>query len=60
LRNVDVAKLCLLLIDKYDTAVVPGQFFELPQHIRIGMCCEPENFSAGLSRLGDALDELRQ
>jgi aspartate/methionine/tyrosine aminotransferase len=60
LRNVDVAKLCVLLIDKYDTAVVPGQFFESPQHIRIGMCCEPENFSAGISRLDRALDELRQ
>jgi aspartate/methionine/tyrosine aminotransferase len=59
LRNLDVDKLCSLLMDKYDTAVVPGQFFESPQHIRIGICCEPENFSAGISRLGRALDELR-
>src|SRR5262249_46448886 len=59
LRNLDVDKLCSLLMDKYDTAVVPGQFFESPQHIRVGICCEPENFSAGISRLGRALDELR-
>ena len=59
IRNVDVEKLCDLLIEKYETAVVPGRFFESPQHIRIGMCCEPEAFSAGVERLGQALDELR-
>jgi len=59
LRDVDVEKLCAILIEKYETAVVPGKFFESPQHIRIGMCCEPENFSAGVERLGKALDELR-
>jgi aspartate/methionine/tyrosine aminotransferase len=58
LRNVDVEKLCAVLITKYETAVVPGWFFESPQHIRIGMCCEPELFSAGSERLGQALDEL--
>ena len=60
IRNVDVERLYQLLIDKYDTAVVPGRFFESPQHIRIGMCCEPEDFSAGIERLGKALDELRK
>jgi len=59
LRNVDVEQLCSLLIDKYETAVVPGRFFESPQHIRIGMCCEPNDFSVGIERLGQALDELR-
>ena len=57
-RAGDVEKLCSLLIKKYETAVVPGKFFESPQHIRIGMCCEPENFSAGIERLGQALDEI--
>ena len=46
------------LIEKYDTAVVPGRFFESPQHIRIGMCCDPDLFSAGVERLGKALDQL--
>ncbi len=58
LRNVDVEKLCGWLLEKYETAVVPGRFFESPQHIRLGMCCEPESFSAGVERLGKALDEL--
>jgi len=59
LRNVDLEKFCKSLIDKYETAVVPGRFFESPQHIRIGMCCEPEKFETGIQRLGSALDELK-
>ena len=59
LPHVDVDKLCSLLIKNYETAVVPGRFFESPQHVRIGMCCEPERFSAGAERLGKALDDLR-
>ena len=37
-----VDDLCTLLHEKYDTAFVPGRFFESPQHLRIGMCAEPE------------------
>jgi hypothetical protein len=51
--------LCTLLTEKYDTAVVPGRFFESPQHFRIGMCAEPELFKTGVERLGAAMDELR-
>jgi aspartate/methionine/tyrosine aminotransferase len=58
--NVDVDKLCELLTTKYETGVVPGRFFEAPQHIRIGLCCEPENFKAGIERLGKALDDVRK
>ena len=58
LRDGNVEKLSTLLIEKYETAVVPGRFFESPDHIRIGMCCDPTLFSAGAERLGQALDEL--
>src|SRR5712691_9243282 len=54
-----VEDLCALLTEQYDTAVVPGCFFESPQHFRIGMCAEPELFSEGVRRLGAALDDLR-
>lgn len=47
-----------LLHGKYETAVVPGRFFESPQNFRIGMCAQPELFRAGVERLGQALDEL--
>ena len=54
-----VDDLCALLNEKYDTAIVPGRFFESPQHFRIGMCAEPESFKVGVERLGTALDDLR-
>jgi aspartate/methionine/tyrosine aminotransferase len=60
LQNVNVEKLCKLLLEKYETAVVPGRFFESPQHIRIGMCCDPQIFSEGIARLGKALDQSRK
>jgi aspartate/methionine/tyrosine aminotransferase len=59
LQNANMEKLCSLLEEKYDTAVVPGRFFESPQHIRIGICCEPKMFEAGIERLGKALNDLR-
>ena len=53
-----VDDLCDLLHENYDTAVVPGRFFESPQNFRIGMCAEPQLFKVGVERLGQALDEL--
>lgn len=52
-------RLCRLLREKYETSVVPGSFFEMPAHFRIGMGGDSETFAAGLDRLGSALDELR-
>jgi len=54
--NVD--ELYDLLVNKYDTAFVPGRFFESPQHLRIGLCAEPAAFAGGVERLGHALDQL--
>jgi aspartate/methionine/tyrosine aminotransferase len=54
--NVD--ELYDLLVGKYDAAIVPGRFFESPQHFRIGMCAEPAAFAGGVERLGKALDQL--
>lgn len=47
-----------LLRDKYETSVVPGESFDMPQHFRIGVGSETENVRGGLQRLADALDEL--
>ena len=58
LRKGDVGALLKLLRDKYETSVVPGHFFEMPQHFRIGVCGETANVGAGLERLGEALDEF--
>ena len=57
LRSGTAAVLCERLERTYDTAVVDGAFFEMPQHFRIGLGAEPERFAEGLRRLGLALDE---
>ena len=50
--------LCRLLKEKYETSVVPGRFFELPAHFRIGIAGASDVLEQGLERLGAALDEL--
>ncbi|MCU1267295.1 MAG: aminotransferase [Acidobacteria bacterium] len=60
LKSGKVDQLCSLLREKYETSVVPGKFFEMPDHFRVGLTCETEIFAAGIARLGKALDELSQ
>ncbi|MGC2528869.1 MAG: pyridoxal phosphate-dependent aminotransferase [Candidatus Acidiferrum sp.] len=47
-----------LLREKYETTVVPGSFFEMPRHFRIGIGGDTAGLRAGLERLGAALDEF--
>jgi aspartate/methionine/tyrosine aminotransferase len=49
---------CQLLREKYETSVVPGRFFEMPEHFRIGVGGKTEDVREGLARMGAALDEL--
>ena len=58
LKRGRVDELTALLSKKYETSVVPGRFFEMPDHIRIGIACDSEMLAGGLERLGAALDEL--
>src|SRR6185295_10794607 len=51
-------QLCELLREKYETSVVPGRYFDMPAHIRVGFGCDSEMLAGGLERLGAALDEL--
>ncbi|MGA7523087.1 MAG: aminotransferase class I/II-fold pyridoxal phosphate-dependent enzyme [Acidobacteriaceae bacterium] len=48
---------CELLRERYETSVVPGRFFEMPDHFRIGMGGDVAMTAEGLKRLGAALDE---
>jgi aspartate/methionine/tyrosine aminotransferase len=57
-RGSAVDQLCDLLRTKYDTTVVPGKYFEMPDHFRIGIGGDLEPLEEGLRRLGLALDEL--
>lgn len=54
-----VDELCAVLRERYETSVVPGRFFGAPEHMRIGLTCDPGVFVEGLSRLGDALSQTQ-
>ena len=58
-RQGSSEKLCRLLREKYETSVVPGSYFEMPAHFRVGLGGSKEVLVKGLERLGKALDELR-
>jgi aspartate/methionine/tyrosine aminotransferase len=54
--NVDA--LWKLLQEKYETTFVPGRFFEMPDHLRLGIGCDSGVLEEGLKRLGLALDAM--
>jgi hypothetical protein len=43
----------------YDTAVVPGSWFEMTEHFRVGFGLPADDFAEALKRLGSALDDLK-
>jgi aspartate/methionine/tyrosine aminotransferase len=55
----DTQRLDDRLREQYDTAVVPGRWFELPDHFRVGFGLHTDEFTEALNRLGAALDDLR-
>lgn len=44
------------LQERFQTSVVPGEFFELPEHFRLGFSAATETVRGGLEQLSDALD----
>lgn len=46
------------LRERYNTAVVPGGWFDMPDHFRIGFGLPASDFEEALNRLGAALDDL--
>lgn len=55
LLSGSVDKLCEVLESKYETGVVPGRFFEMPDHFRMGIAVETEILNEGLNRIHEAL-----
>jgi aspartate/methionine/tyrosine aminotransferase len=47
------------LRDRYDTAIVPGRWFEMPEHFRVGFGMSTSEFGAALDRLATGLDDLK-
>jgi aspartate/methionine/tyrosine aminotransferase len=58
-RSGDAEPLCRVLREKYETSVVPGRFFDLPAHFRVGMAVDTDILEQGLARVAEALDEIR-
>jgi aspartate/methionine/tyrosine aminotransferase len=58
LKKGNVEELCSLLLEKYETSIVPGKFFDMPQHFRVGIAGETATLTEGLARLGQGLSEI--
>ncbi|MCI0444939.1 pyridoxal phosphate-dependent aminotransferase [bacterium] len=55
LKHGNADDFCKFLLEKYETLVVPGRFFDMPNHFRVGIGSATENFRAGIERLSEAL-----
>jgi aspartate/methionine/tyrosine aminotransferase len=58
-RKGPTAELLSILRHRFETSVVPGEFFEQPEHFRIGICGATETVRGGLERLAAALETFR-
>jgi aspartate/methionine/tyrosine aminotransferase len=58
LKHGDVDALNDRLRAHYDAGIVPGRFFGLADHFRLGIGGQTDMVEAGLERLGKALDEI--
>jgi hypothetical protein len=57
LRDGNADDLLERLRTKFDTSAVPGRYFEMPDHFRIGMGVDTEMFAEGLDRIHRALGD---
>jgi len=48
-----------LLVERHETMIVPGCYFERPQYFRLGLGIAADRLRESLHRLGAALDELK-
>lgn len=58
-KGGDTQRLDDHLRHRYDSSVVPGRWFEMPLHFRLGFYPPSDEFEEALGRLASALDELR-
>lgn len=58
LLSGEVEPFCKFLRANYQVAVVPGSYFEMPQHFRVGLGGDPALTREALKRLARALDDF--
>jgi aspartate/methionine/tyrosine aminotransferase len=56
--QVPAEALCRVLKEKYETVITPGRFFDMPDHVRVGIGGETAILAEGLSRVHAAVREL--
>jgi aspartate/methionine/tyrosine aminotransferase len=54
----DTERLDALLRERYDASVVPGRWFGMPDHFRVGFGYPGDHFEEAVERLAAALDEF--
>ena len=59
LKTGSAADFVKMLREHFETSVVPGEFFEQPQHFRIGFCGPTDTVRSGLERMDAALNAFR-
>ncbi len=59
LRTGSAEGFCTMLRNDFDTSVVPGSFFELPDRFRIGIGTPTESVQTALEQLGRGLDQYK-
>src|ERR1022692_924280 len=60
LKTGRASEFVAMVREQFETSVVPGEFFEHPQHFRIGFCGATDTVRGGLERMGAALDAFRE
>lgn len=59
LKQGNVDEFCNLLRNDFNSSVVPGKFFEMPDRFRVGVGIPTEQVRAALEQLGAALERYR-
>jgi len=57
-KTSDGQRFVRFLPEQYEVVVVPGEFFEMHQHFRIGIGGRTEMVRNGLQRLSQALEDF--
>ena len=58
--NLNSDRFCYLFLKEFNVATIPGKFFgsSWDNHIRLSLCCDPQNFKIGIKNLIKFLKKL--
>lgn len=59
LKRGEAGEFCRLLREDFETSVVPGEFFDMPAHFRIGVGATTQEVHAALQQLARGLDRYK-